>query len=518
MPRWAVGCLGLLVVAALVVAVLVGAYSVNKASPTTQAYEQAMNELAIKDAAAKSEQASYLAWAVLPVAARVLNVLQVTLIVGLLTFSYALFKHNREVINVHGTPVARWVVLQGATIQTAHEYALLQGVAGVETARNPVPRLPDGLRTYQHAPRLTDATRHTAPALPVPPAMPTLPAPGVPTFAQLLTEGVIGRDGRLLLGYDERTQERLWGTWDMLYSAAIAGLQGAGKTTTVRFLIAQSAMLGADLAVIDPHANAEHGSLARTLAPLSPLFIAPPATTDDAIALLVATLRKELAIRKGGRGGLPLILAVDEWTALMRRSTVAPALSELVETIAEEGRKFGLYALLMGQNWTVEASGGSAVRDVLAASYIHRSKPQTARCLAPGIDGRKVLSLPPGHAILDKTDGERVEVVIPNTTEADLEAVRKRLGRGNGSGNGGWEVLEAPRPRLEVAKKEPAPAPSTPAVTSEPLDERATGVRQMIKDGKTATEIITALWGVKGGRAFGDAAREYQSIVDKLIP
>jgi hypothetical protein len=281
-------------------------------------------------------------------------------------------------------------------------------------------------------------------------------------------------------------------------------------------LCAQSAMLGARFVAFDPHAQATDDSLAATLAPLASLFMAPPASDDESMTALLKMLWGELDARKHGGVCPPWIIAADEWTALMRRSAVASDLSHLVEAIAQEGRKFHMFALLIGQNWTVDAAGGSNVRDVLTASYIHRTRSKVARLLAPGIDGTEVYNLPVGHAFLDQTNGERVKVVVPNTTAADLKEVGRRLGS-DGSGSEAWEVIRPAR-ALEVVKEETAPIASTAAIASEPLDERATEVRAMIKDGKTATEIITALWGVKGGRAFGDAAREYQAVVEKLIP
>jgi hypothetical protein len=519
MPRWGIGCIGVLVVLALIIALPVGAYGINKASPATVAFERAMNDQAVKDAAVASEQRSYFMWRVLPVAsvsaAFVVMVTPFGILAALLLTAWGIYTQRRDFVIIEGIPVARHLALNGATLPAMLFDAEGRNQARIEAARNPLPRLPDGLRTYQHAPRLTDATRQVAPALPAPNA-PLLSAFGVPSFASLLNEGVIGRGGQLLLGYDPLNQDRIWGHQDALWSAAICGLPGSGKTTTVRFLCAQSAMLGARFVAFDPHAQATDDSLAATLAPLASLFMAPPASDDESMTALLKMLWGELDARKHGGVCPPWIIAADEWTALMRRSAVASDLSHLVEAIAQEGRKFHMFALLIGQNWTVDAAGGSNVRDVLTASYIHRTRSKVARLLAPGIDGTEVYNLPVGHAFLDQTNGERVKVVVPNTTAADLKEVGRRLGS-DGSGSEAWEVIRPAR-ALEVVKEETAPIASTAAIASEPLDERATEVRAMIKDGKTATEIITALWGVKGGRAFGDAAREYQAVVEKLIP
>jgi hypothetical protein len=54
------------------------------------------------------------------------------------------------------------------------------------------------------------------------------PAPVVPSFDELLANGRIGQGQPLLLGFSGG--EGIWGGWDDLYSSAIGGLSGSGKS------------------------------------------------------------------------------------------------------------------------------------------------------------------------------------------------------------------------------------------------------------------------------------------------
>ena len=74
----------------------------------------------------------------------------------------------------------------------------------------------------------------------------------VPSFAQLLDGGRVGKGNPLVLGFDQDDGSEISGSWLDLYSTAIAGLPGTGKTTTQRFLACQTALLGARFAIIDP--------------------------------------------------------------------------------------------------------------------------------------------------------------------------------------------------------------------------------------------------------------------------
>jgi hypothetical protein len=295
----------------------------------------------------------------------------------------------------------------------------------LEAERPIVPTVPHSLSYAPHT-----VAHHRADALGIAdaPAL-ELPAPGVPTFAGLLDGGRIGRgpDGRaqaLLLGVDAATGAELAGDWKDLYSTVVAGFPGSGKTTTQRFLAAQTALHGARFVVIDPHAEAGDDSLAATLAPLASCYLCEPASDDKRI-LEAVKLVADIGDRrvKGKDTDLtPVILWADELTKLLGRSAIGDKLAELLEAIAQEYRKKNVFVCGSGQIWTAERTT-SELRDSFASVIAHRMKRGQARLLLPTDEAAQVERLETGHAILWRTSGETTTVVIPNTTRADVVRV-----------------------------------------------------------------------------------------------
>lgn len=270
----------------------------------------------------------------------------------------------------------------------------------------------------------------------------------VPSFSELLHNGTIGPHQPFLLGYADG--KPLTGSWKSLYSSAIAGLQGSGKTTTIRFLAAQAALQEARFVVADPHAETEsEDSLAETLMPLQSRFLCAPACDFTEIVQSIQLVQTHLDDRlHGGKERYPLLLCIDEFTKLMRSESLAQVLIPLLESIAQEGRKVGVFAMLSGQIWTVDRAGGSAVRDALASCYVHRIKRNQARLLIAPEEARKAESLQTGQALLYQTNGDFRLVSIPNTTAADVEQVAQRL---QPSSNG-FAIIAKPQFTAEEAR------------------------------------------------------------------
>lgn len=322
------------------------------------------------------------------------------------------------------------------------------GLAGhfeVEKTRaaNPVPVIPTSVTRYTDARRFTyDGPPPRVIGSPEPPAL-AAPPVAVPTFADLLSLGQVGRDGRLLLGYADGEPVHGQG-FKSLFSFGIAGLQGSGKTTTARFLNAQAVMMGAQLAIIDPHRDTGDESLAAALAPLHGAFLADPAASDEEIRRVLRLVNALIDRREAGERGPVVILAIDEWTDLQRRR-VAQDLAETARRTATVGRKLGIFCEISGQGWTKEAAG--EVRDYLTAAYVHKLRPAIARLLAPNCPAN-VWELAPGQAYLDQTTGGRRLVTVPQTTAQDLAAVAGLLPRrSGGNDSASWASRPPPPPR-----------------------------------------------------------------------
>lgn len=248
---------------------------------------------------------------------------------------------------------------------------------------------------------------------------------GVPTFAELLDQGRIGRGMPLLLGVDEQGQE-VSGSWLDLYSTIVSGLPGSGKTTSQRFLACQTALQGARFVVVDPHAGAADDSLAATLQPLSRAFLCEPASDDKAILSAVQLVADigERRVKGKDTSTYPVILWLDETTKLLSRSTVAGPLAKLIEGIAQEYRKKSVFACASGQIWSASRTGDdSALRDSFASVLCHRMKRSQARLLIPTEEAQTVERLGTGQAVLWRTSGETSVISVPNTTAQDVQRV-----------------------------------------------------------------------------------------------
>jgi hypothetical protein len=253
------------------------------------------------------------------------------------------------------------------------------------------------------------------------------PAMAVPTFATMLDQNLVGAGRKLVLGYDEGGV--LEGDWTDLYSTAVAGMSGQGKTTSQRFFACQTALHGARFAVIDPHAGAGEDSLAATLAPLGSTFLCPIASDNKTMLDTVRHIADIGAQRVKGldKGETPIILWVDELTSLLGRSAIGDELAELLEKIAQEYRKKKVYVSASGQIWTASRAT-SELRDSFASVLCHRMKRGQARMLLPTDEAQLVERLSPGRAVLWRTSGTTAIVGIPNTTEADVKRVATMIG------------------------------------------------------------------------------------------
>jgi hypothetical protein len=378
--------------------------------------------------------------------------------------------------------------------------------------------------TLTYAPHSAYRNDAAAPAL-LPAAL--AGAVAVPTFAELLDAGRIGKGNPMLLGYDEGGRP-VEGSWLDLYSCAVGGLSGSGKSWTATYLAAQAALFGAQLVILDPHASNTE-SLASRLAPMRGAYICAPAESPREMLAAVELVAAELDRRKAGARGPGLLFICDEFSALQRGALAEP-LAALVEALGQEGRKLGLYAMVCGQVWSGARAGGTELRDSLASAYVHRLRPAQARMLtgmtAADLPG-DLLELPPGTAYLLDTSGDFRRVTIPQMTAADLARVAELLG-GAAPSAAPSSTTPASRPigfrpptrevgtevGTEVGRGEPL-RPHQDAIIWTP-EEAA--ILAALKAGKMPGEVAAALCGGrKGGDAFAQAARKVAAVIQRAL-
>ena len=444
---------------------------------------------------------------------------------------------------------AGWRVLPLAACVGALLYAASLGVAHIARFRHE--RMPDsrGLlpvlsldqRTAQlalsgfHTARIEDARRANVPhslayhaphyrtdsgGIPLLPAhvTPALGAP-IPTFGELLTSGRIGQGQPLMLGHDLTEDTAIWGSWRDLYSAGVGGQQGGGKSWTAASLIAQSMLNGARVILCDPHASDEE-SLTRRLAPLLP-FMAMYADDDHQIEQAARYAADELSRRRDTKhpDRTPVLLVIDEWTSLLRRG-LGDTLPGILSDLTQQGRKFGVNAMLLAQRWSVEAAGGGDVRNCLTAHYVHRTRSDEAR-MQTGLRGGALpddtMTLLPGQCYLVDTKGGVRKVATPHMEADDLSRVAAMLGDGTQATTGRVIVPPAdawgkPEGSLREARDDQA---SRPSESSAAIPAEALRVRSLFMGGMPLPAVVFEIKGVKSseGRRYQIALTEVQELL-----
>jgi hypothetical protein len=366
-------------------------------------------------------------------------------------------------------------------------------------------------------------TQNTPPAMLALPEPTTAPALAIPTFSTMLDQNLVGVGRKLVLGYDEGGV--MEGDWTDLYSTAIGGMPGQGKTTTQRFFACQTALHGARFACIDPHYGAGPDSLGATLEPLGGAFLCPIASDDKT---MLDTVRHIADIGQQRVKGIdkdmtPVILWVDELTALLGRSTVGPDLAELLEKIAQEYRKKNVFVSASGQIWSASRAT-SELRDSFASVIAHRMKRGQARMLLPTDEAQLVERLSPGRAVLWRTSGATTLIGIPDTREADVRRVASMIG---GSATvdmrsipGSVPVTQKigmgfhPPPKIDQIFTAPLPV-NTQTGSGQAVSAEALRAHALFFGGKDLTEIVWELRGIKPkeGARYQTALKEIQALI-----
>jgi hypothetical protein len=395
---------------------------------------------------------------------------------------------------------------------------------------------PEALDAYHHQ-RLADAQRSHVPMVPhsvnlslhgaaaagqqlAVGDVSTRPSSPVASFAQLLDAGRVGPDQPLMLGFDRASGQALEGSWLDLYSCAVGGLAGSGKTSTAAFLACQAVLKGARLVILDPHAENEQ-SLASRLAPLGAHMLCQVADTPklmlDSVELMMEELERR---RRTGDKAAPWLFLADEFSALQRGALAEP-LGVLVEELGTEGRKMGLYGMVCGQLWTASRTGGTELRDSLASAYIHRLRSSQARLLS-GLTAaelpRDLLELPAGSAYLLSTSGTLRGVTIPQIGPGDIArvaalATSKATSKNSSIGFKPQRSEVGTEVGMEVGSSSPLPGHSD----AQKWAPEELAVLAAFKAGKMPGEIAEELAGGKGGRRYQEEARRVADIIRRAL-
>ena len=436
----------------------------------------------------------------------------------------ALAKQQLDLALVPATgAVPRALVESGALTQRAFALEMRR----LENGR-PVQPVPTTLHYAPHYARIVEDKAAATPAL----ALVEPEARPVDDFWELYSNGDLPSN-EFLMGYNMADGEPVNATWKQLYSALIGGVSGSGKSTLVRFILTQSALQGGRFVVIDPHFAAGEESLGASLQPLRSRLMGDIAANDkqmlDALKYVRLVGQQRLAGKDKSKS--PLILVVDETTALLQRSDVAEELLKVLGQIAQETRKVGVYAMCIGQNFHSDVMK-TTVRNSFVSMFSCRTRSDVARVMSgSGAFAKSVETLKVGQAVWMAPSGDLIRLNVPNTTHAHIEAVAREI-------DGECEALEvepmlAPRVAPMIAAENRADAaPETVAESAEPsageavdatliLDKRRMGmVHALIKAGLSRNEILKEVWGVdrkQGGNKLAKAAKELDEVIHYLL-
>ncbi len=406
-------------------------------------------------------------------------------------------------VDANGVPPLPRALLESPEFATSLLTLAYQSIA----VRTP-PNVP---QTLTYAPHLRYSNDVQA-ALPESQA---LPIPETKDFWSLFTSGQLPEQG-FLMGYSLESGQPILSDWRMLYSVLIGGQSGTGKSTLVRSILAQSALQGGRFLVLDPHYGAGEESLAASLAPLQPLMLAEPAASDvqmtDSLRY-VANIGKQRLTGKD-TDKRPLVLVVDELTALLQRSQIANELTATLGHISQETRKVGVFCLAIGQQFSSEVMS-TPVRNSFVSYLTGRTRRDVARVMSGStIFGKAAETLTTGQAAWMTPRGEFHRLAVPNTTQQHIHLVAQTLALP--LENAAWPSASAPA-SLSSLTALPEAAPAVVDAAGSVFDPRAARIRQLILESRSAKEIIGTIWGTSGGDSYRKASAEYQAIVRQLI-
>lgn len=415
-------------------------------------------------------------------------------------------EHN--LVNVQGYPLARQALERGDgfLLELIERSLLADKTARIEEARKPNVPL-----HFTYAPKISGQAPDLLDE-------PEVALTNVPTFADLLGRGDIGPGRPLVLGVG--AGGIVSGGFRDLYSTLVAGQSGTGKSTTQRFFASQAALHDARFIVVDPHSDAGEDSLAATLAPLESRYLCDVADDERAIleAVRLASDIGQKRLHGQDADRRPILVWVDEATGLLGHSKIGPQLAELLETVAQQFRKVGIYCSVSAQIVTASRTGGeSALRDSMASVICHKMRRSQARLILPLDDAATVERLEPGRAIFWRTSGASELIAVPNTTSADCAEVARRLL--TGSAPAMERLHERAVGSHSVATMEPVRshigAGSSAVERGDALSAQSARVLALFREGQDIASIVRTLYGVTSasGSQYQRKSAEVQGLL-----
>lgn len=339
-------------------------------------------------------------------------------------------------------------------------------------------------------------------------------------FFQLYQDDELPKD-KFLIGFDLEDEQPVIAGWNHLYSALIGGQSGSGKSTLIRNVLAQSALQGGRFAILDPHFASGDESLGASLMPLRKQMLFDVASTDQemvqAIKYVADVGKRRLSGKDADR--TPLVLIVDETTALLSRGAIAAELLGLLEMIAQETRKVGVYAMCIGQQFSAETMKTTA-RNSFVSMLSCRARRDVARIQSGNIQFAKMAEqLTVGQAVWMAPTGDVRRIAVPNCTQRHLEAIGSVIAgeytditqrQGNTPVAPCRELVKT----VSVDVSDPDEGDTLSVDFSTLATPQAKRAVELFLSGAYTTDILKEAWGVSGGGPKQmKASRELMDII-----
>ena len=358
------------------------------------------------------------------------------------------------------------------------------------------------------------------------------PQTQVADFWSLYNAGQLPSNG-FLMGFNMDDGQPVVANWLQLYSALVGGASGSGKSTMIRNILAQSALQGGRFVVLDKHFGSGGESLGESLMPLRSHLVGDVAATEQQMLDALKYVYTVGEQRKSGqdKDRTPLILIVDETTALLQRSNIAQELTKVLGEIAQETRKVSVYAMCIGQNFHGKIMD-TTVRNSFVSMITCRTRRDVARTMSGNNDFAVMAEqLRRGQAVWMNPDGDMVRLAVPNTTQAHIEALARvidsqvveplpktlpaSLPQAESNDDGSDDENEAVESAVVIEDESPV-VDTTLVVDGRRMDM----VKRLFLSGTGRNDILLQVWGVdmrRGGRGVAKAARELDDILRSLI-
>lgn len=245
----------------------------------------------------------------------------------------------------------------------------------------------------------------------------------------LRDRGIINRSDRsVFIGHDEKPTPR-YIEWDRIGLCGIAGKAGSGKSSTMRLMLAQFALSGVGIILVDGHGRYGQQNLASTVTALSGSFIVPVAKEDDSIYDAIK-LAYDIALWrvynwKESHSPPMIALVIDELANILMRfdGDRAQFIIKALVFFATEARKTNVKTFVASQNWTQDFIGAASIRKSMNTVILHRTAPDEVSKFTNMLAiKRSAPNMRVGEAWIIN-DEDPTKVYVPKVTQDDLLSI-----------------------------------------------------------------------------------------------